>query len=90
MSINSDSFATIINTPSASGRIFVLGAINSGYVGYWVAICNRSTTQTIAVQFPSGTTIHTIPVSTSANTTNGGSTAKFAVSSTGNSYYRVS
>jgi hypothetical protein len=83
-----DAFKTIINTPTAAGRIFVLGTPSSTYLGYWYAICNRSTANTIAVQYPAGTTIYTIPVST--NTTNGGSTARFAVGVSGTSYFRVS
>ena len=78
-------FATIINTPTLAGRIFVLPAPTAGTVGYWYAVCNKSTAFTIAVQYPLGTTIATIPVAPSA--TNGGSVARFAVATGGASYF---
>jgi hypothetical protein len=77
-------FLTTINTPTAN-RNFILPAVNPA-VGYWYGICNKSTAFTIAVQFPSGTTIFTIPVAT--NATNGGSFAKFAVADGGTTYFR--
>jgi hypothetical protein len=86
LNIASDAFKTIVNTPT-SARTFVLATPSTPYLGYWYAICNRSTTQTIAVQYPSGTTIYTIPVST--NATNGGTTARFAVGVAGTNYFRV-
>lgn len=82
----SNAFSTIINTPTASGRIFVLQAPTAGTVGYWYAICNKSTANTIAVHFPAGTTIATIPVATAVG---GGSVARFAVTTGGGSYFRV-
>ena len=84
----SNAFATIVNTPTAGTRIFVLPAPTAGSVGFWYAVCNNSTAFTIAVQYPSGTTIATIPVAPSA--TNGGSVARFAVVAGGASYFRVS
>jgi hypothetical protein len=84
----SNAFATIVNTPTTGTRIFVLPAPTAGSVGYWYAICNKSTANTIAVQYPALTTIATIPVAT--NATNGGSVAKFAVTADGASYYAVS
>ena len=81
---SANSFLTTLNTPSAN-RNFILPAVSPG-IGYWYGICNRSTAFTIAVQFPSGTTIFTIPVAT--NATNGGSFAKFAVNSAGTAYFR--
>ena len=81
-----DAFATIINTPTAGTRIFILPASTAGTVGYWYAICNKSTAFTIAVQV-GATTIATIPVAPSA--TNGGSVARFAVTAGGASYFRV-
>ena len=80
-------FATIINTPTAGTRVFVLPAPTSGIVGYWYAICNKSTAFTIDIQYPAGTLIATIPVAT--NATNGGSVARFAVTAGGASYFRV-
>jgi len=83
-----NAFATIINTPTNGTRIFVLPTPSAGSVGFWYAICNKSTANTIAVDYPSGTTIATIPVAPSA--TNGGSVARFAVEAGGASYFRVS
>jgi hypothetical protein len=82
-----NAFATIINTPTAGTRIFVLPAPSAGSVGFWYAICNKSTAFTIAVQYPALTTIATIPVASSA--TNGGSVARFAVQVGGALYFRV-
>ena len=80
-----DSFATIVNTPTAGTRIFVLPLPTASLVGYWYAICNKSTAFTIAVQYPAGTLIATIPVA--PNATNGGSVARFAVAVGGASYF---
>jgi len=82
-----DAFATIINQPTAPARIFVLPAPTAGTAGYWYAICNRATANTIAVQQPLGTTIATIPISPALG--NGGSVVRFAVNSTGATYFRV-
>jgi hypothetical protein len=90
-----DCFLTIISTPIAT-RTFVLKNpdISVTYSGYWVAICNRSRTNQIAVRQadPSGVliTIYTVPLNTSENNFSGGSTARFAVSPTGYSWFRVS
>jgi hypothetical protein len=81
----SNAFSTLVNTPTVGTRIFVLPAPVVQTVGYWYSICNKSTAFTIAVQYPSGTTIATIPVSPSA--TNGGSVARFAVQAGGTSYF---
>ena len=83
----SDAFATIINQPTAPARIFVLPAPSAGTIGYWYAICNRATANTIAVHQPLGTTIATIAASPALG--NGGSVVRFAVNSTGVSYFRV-
>jgi hypothetical protein len=80
-----NAFATIINTPIAAGRIFVLPAPTAGSVGYWYAICNKSTAFTIEVQYPASTIIATLPVAT--NATNGGSVGRFAVATGGASYF---
>ena len=81
-----NAFATIVNTPTIAGRIFVLPAPTAGSAGFWYAICNKSTDFTINVQQPLGTTIASIPV---ASATNGGSVARFAVTAGGTSYFAV-
>jgi len=87
LTVATNAFSTLINTPTTSGRIIVLPTITLGTDGYWYGICNKSTLQTIAVQYPAGTPIATIPVAPSV--TNGGSVARFAVVSGGTSYFRV-
>jgi hypothetical protein len=84
---SANSFQTTINTPTAN-RTFVLPAPAGQLTGTTYGICNKSTSFTIAVQSPSGTTIFTIPVAT--NATNGGSFAKFAINLNGatNTYFR--
>jgi len=79
-------FQTIISTPSTSGRIFVLPAPTAGRIGWWYKICNKSTAQTIAIQYPSGTTIFTIPVSPTGGA---GSVGMFAVDVNGTAYFRA-
>jgi hypothetical protein len=81
---SANSFLTTINTPTAS-RNFILPAPSGLIAGQWFGICNKSTSFTIAVQYPSGTTIFTIPV---ASATGGGSSARFAVDSAGTAYFR--
>jgi len=83
----SDAFKTIINTPTAGTRIFVLPAPTAGTVGYWYAICNKSTSFTIAVQQPAGTTIAVVAV---APITGAGSSVKVAVTAGGASYFSPS
>jgi len=82
-----NAFQTTINTPLAAGRIFVLPSPSAGAIGYWYSICNKSTVNTIAVQYPAATTIGPIAVSPSA--TNGGTVARFAVDFNGTSYSRI-
>jgi hypothetical protein len=84
---SANSFLTTINTPTAN-RNFILPAPAGQTTGTTYGICNKSTSFTIAVQSPSGTTIFTIPVAT--NATNGGSFAKFAIALSGgtNTYFR--
>lgn len=84
---SANSFQTTINTPTAN-RNFILPAPAGQLTGTFYGICNKSTSFTIAVQSPSGTTIFTIPVAT--NATNGGSFAKFAINLNGatNTYFR--
>lgn len=81
-------FQTIINTPSAAGRIFVLPTAAVAQIGYWYAICNKSATagNIITVQSSAGVTLGTIPITTAGGA---GNVAKFAVDSAGTGYYRV-
>ena len=79
---------TRINTPTLPGRIYVLPAFNSSpsTSGMWYGFCNKSTTQTIAICFPtSATTIFTIPVAPAGGV---GSFVKFAVDNANTAYYR--
>jgi hypothetical protein len=82
-----NAFRTTINTPSSAGRVIVLPTPASSNAGYWLGICNKSTTNLISVQYPSGTTIYNIPVAPVA--TNGGSSARFAVGPSPFNYFRV-
>jgi len=79
-------FQTIINTPSAAGRKFILPAPTLATVGYWYGICNKSTTQTITVDASFNTFVYTVPVSftTGSNT---GIVVKLAVDASGTSYF---
>ena len=87
LSRTTDQFRTAINTPTASGRVFVLPVpVSPDDEGIWYGICNKSTSFTIAVQYPAGTLIATIPVAT--NATHGGSFARFAVGNGSINYYR--
>jgi len=89
LSLGVNSNQTYVSTPSTSGRIYVLQqSTNTTYNNYWFAICNTSTSNTIAVQSPSGTTIGTIPVAP----TTAGITQKFVnyySSGAAGNYYRV-
>ena len=85
---SSDAFYTILNIPSNDTKKFTLPTPSSEQAGYWYAICNRSPDHTIDVEYPPGIRIATIP--RAPNGDNGGSTAKFAVFTTGDSYIRVS
>jgi hypothetical protein len=91
-----DCFLTIISSPTGS-RSFVLKEpdIPVAYSGYWVAICNRSRSNTITIKQKDPTTgllitVYTIPFNPSDNNYSGGETARFAVSPTGLSWFRVS
>ena len=93
-----DCFLTIIVTPTGS-RSFVIPtpSLPVVYSGYWIAICNRSKTETVNVDIEIDPgppkvykTIYTIPLNPSADNFSGGSTARFAVSPTGLSWFRVS
>jgi hypothetical protein len=81
---SANSYLTTINTPTAN-RNFILPAPSGLITGQWFGICNKSTSFTIAVQYPSGTTIFTIPVASNAG---GGSSARFAVDSALTAYFR--
>jgi len=82
---SSNSFQTTINTPTAN-RSFVLPSTTGQATGTFYGICNKSTSFTIAVCFPTtATTLFTIPV---ASNTNGGSFAKFAIATGGTTYFR--
>ena len=93
-----DCFLTIIVTPTGS-RSFVIPTpqLETIYSGYWIAICNRSKSHTvnIDIEIDEGPpkvykTMYTIPLNTSDDNFSGGSTARFAVSPTGLSWFRVS
>jgi hypothetical protein len=93
-----DCFLTIIVTPTGS-RSFVIPTpqLETIYSGYWIAICNRSKSHqvNIDIEIDNGPpkvykTIYTIPLNTSDDNFSGGSTARFAVSPTGLSWFRVS
>jgi hypothetical protein len=83
---SASAFSTIINTPTAAGRIFVLPALGGLAGNIWFAFCNKSLTQTIAIQSPAGTTIYTIPVSPAGGM---GSYVKLAVLANASAYYRA-
>jgi len=84
---STNAYRTIINTPTASGRIFLLPSTTGQQVGGWFKICNKSTAFTIAVCFPTNaTTIFTIPVSPTGGA---GSVAKFAIDNAGTAYFRA-
>jgi hypothetical protein len=79
-------YRTVINTPTNGTRQFLLPATAGQPVGGWFAICNKSTSFTIAVCFPTtATTIFTIPV---ASNSGGGSFAKFAIDNNGTAWFR--
>jgi hypothetical protein len=82
----SEAFSTTINTPTDGTRAYQLPATSGATIGYWYGICNKSTTFTIAIKNPSGTTIATVPV---APVTGGSSVARFAVGASGTSYFAV-
>ena len=82
---STSSFLTTINTPSAPGRTFTLPNPSGLIAGQWFGFCNKSTANTIQVQYPAGTTIYTIPVSPTGGA---GSVAKFAVDSALTAYFR--
>lgn len=81
-------FQTIINTPSAVGRIFVLPAPSSALIGYWWEVCNKSATagNTITINSNAGVALATIPVTTAGGA---GNVARIAIDSAGTGYFRV-
>jgi hypothetical protein len=82
----SSAFQTIINTPSASGRKFILPAPTLATVGYWYGFCNKSTSQTITVDASFNTFVYTVPVSFTSGS-NTGIVVKLAVDASGTSYF---
>jgi hypothetical protein len=90
----SDCFLTRICTPpvSLSTRTYYLPNPpgDPGYSGYWIAICNRSVTYTVDIRQDDGTVLCTVPKNPADNDDSGGSTARFSISSTGLSWFRVS
>jgi hypothetical protein len=90
----SDCFLTRICTPPASlsTRIYFLPnpPSDSSKSGYWIAICNRSITYTVDIKQADGTFLYTVPKNPADNDDSGGSTARFSISSSGLSWFRVS
>jgi hypothetical protein len=86
-----DCFLTIINTPDASGRIFKIPkpTIPVTYAGWWIEICNKSKTYKIDIKQTDNTLLYTIPTNPSGDIFSGGSSARFSVSPTGLSWFRV-
>ena len=78
-------FTTIINTPSASGRIFVLPAPTAGTIGYWYAFVNKSTANIITINSSVGVAQITIPAGLAGGA---GGYGKVAVDSAGSAYFR--
>ena len=79
-------YRTVINTPTNGTRQFLLPSTTGQPKGGWFGICNKSTSFTIAVCFPTtSTTIFTIPVSPTGGA---GSVAKFAIDDNGTAYFR--
>jgi hypothetical protein len=86
LTANANAFTTIINTPSASGRIFVLPAPTSATIGYWYAFCNKSTANIITINSSAGVAQITIPAGTAGGA---GGYGAVAVDSAGTAYCRV-
>ena len=83
----SDCFRTIINTPSAAGRIFVLPAPGGGVnAGKWWEICNKSAAQIITIQSSGGVTLATISATTAGGA---GNVARIGINSAGTDYFRT-
>jgi len=82
-----DAFKTIISA-GASVRTYVLPAPTVGTVGYWYSFCNKNATgaNTMLIQQPAGTTLFSIAGGNSAV----GTTARFAVTTGGATYFLVS
>ncbi len=79
-------FTTIINTPSAVGRIFVLPATAAGTnIGYWYAFCNKSTSNIITINSSAGVAQITIPAGLAGGA---GGYGAVAVDSAGTAYFR--
>ena len=82
---STDAFRTIINTPSASGRIFVLPAPNASLAGYWWEVCNMSSSQLITIQSNAGVSLTTIQGASAGGV---GGVARVAINNAGIGYFR--
>lgn len=78
-------FTTIINTPTAAGRIFVLPTPSAGTIGYWYAFCNKSAGNIITINSSSGVAQITIPAGLAGGA---GGYGAVAVDSAGTGYFR--
>jgi hypothetical protein len=81
-----NAFQTIVSS-GASIRTYVLPAPTSGTAGYWYGFCNKATsaTNTMIIQYPSGTTLITL----AGGNINAGISARFAVTAGGATYFTV-
>jgi hypothetical protein len=85
LTANANAFTTIINTPSAAGRIFVLPAPTLLTAGYWYAFCNKSTSNIITINSSAGVAQITIPAGLAGGA---GGYGKVAVDSAGAGYFK--
>lgn len=83
---NADAFRTVINTPSAVGRIFVLPAPSATNIGYWWEVCNKSASQPITINSNAGVALATISATTAGGA---GNVARIGIDSAGTSYFRT-
>lgn len=83
---NADAFRTVINTPSAVGRIFVLPAPSATNIGYWWEVCNKSASQSITINSNAGVALATISATTAGGA---GNVARIGIDSAGTSYFRT-
>ena len=79
-------FQTIINTPSAVGRIFVLPAPSASTIGYWWEVCNKSASQSITINSSGGVALATITATTAGGA---GNVARIGIDSAGTGYFRT-
>jgi hypothetical protein len=83
---NAQAFQTIINAPSAAGRIFVLPAPSAANIGYWWEVCNKSGSFTITINSSAGSALATIPSSSGFAA---GNVARVGIDSAGTGYFRT-